>query len=209
MRRKRMAVLSIAMVLLMVGYSWAGEFDDPGGYLVIGGVTGFSSFQGTFDTSLGDSMGIELTGGYRFSEYLAAEFEVDGLMGFDIKSGTPRRTFLTVDGLNFTANGKVFLPLGRIQPYALVGLGGLYARLRSQDPITTVCWPYYPYYWYCEGAYAKIGDNLAFMMKYGGGVDFHLTDQWALSLDATYVMPIGGLEDLRYISFNWGALFKF
>ena len=46
-------------------------------------------------------------------------------------------------------------------------------------------------------------------MKFGGGLDYYVTRDWALVLDAAYVLPFGDLEDLRYISFNWGFRFNF
>lgn len=212
MKMSRTAGLSMALVLLLGGFAAAGEFDDPGGYLIIGGLTAFEQFQGTDDTDISNSMGVELRGGYRFLEYLSAELELDWLSGFDFEVAppaiSPRTAKLTIDGGQFTANVKAYLPFGRIQPYGLFGLGLMYGRVRSTYAVTTVCSPYW-YYWYCSGAYAHLGSSTEFLMKYGGGLDIYLTDTYAISLDAAYVQPFGKLDDLRNITFNWGFLIKF
>jgi opacity protein-like surface antigen len=120
----------------------------------------------------------------------------------------PDESELTIDGGVFTANVKGTLPFDRIQPYALVGLGGMWARLRSTYATGAVCTPTY-WGWWCEGTYTSFGNNGAFAMKLGGGTDVYITDDWAITLDASYVMPFGNLEDLRYVNFAWGARFRF
>jgi len=206
------ASLVATLVGLSAGSSaLAQSYTDPGGYLVIGGISAFESFQNTQGTPIDDSLGFNIRGGYRFLPQLSAELELDFISGFDFEFDlpvAPGRAALTIDGGTLTANAKAHLPLGRIQPFGLVGLGGMWARLRTTHPVGTTCTPYY-WYWYCTGTYAELGNNGAFVMKFGGGVDLYLSEDIALTLDAAYVMPFGKLEDLTYTHFGWGARFAF
>lgn len=190
-----------------------------GGYLVIGGLTGFETFRDDAGQDFDSTFGFVLKGGARLHRNFAAEVEGNFLSGFDtvvdlrnnpdIPAGFPPFAALTVDGGNVTVNAVAYLPLGRIQPKAVVGLGGMWARLRSTYPVSVVCGPSFWYYWYCTGAYARIASGGGFVMRFGGGVDFQIADDWALVVDATYVKPFGELEDLTYVNLNWGIRFDF
>jgi len=200
--------------------SWRGkDHVNLGGYLVIGGLTGFEAFQRDGGQSFDGSMGFVLKGGARVHPYFAAEVEGNFLSGFDTvvnltnvpspPAGLPPAVGLTIDGGNVTVNAKAYLPLGRIQPHATVGLGGMWARLRSTYPVTVVCTPSWYYYWYCNGAYARLASGGGFAMRFGGGVDLQVTDDWALVVEAAYVRPFGEIEDLSYVNLNWGVRFDF
>ena len=53
-------------------------------------------------------------------------------------------------------------------------------------------------------------DDWDFLLRAGGGVDIYLTRNIAISLDATYAFPVSNdLNDLDYVSFGWGFLFRF
>ncbi|MEE3328628.1 MAG: outer membrane beta-barrel protein [Myxococcota bacterium] len=188
-----------------------GDFVNTGGYIVLGGVTAFDNFQNTpsdfnFDTSLG----FMLRGGYRIDRIFAVEAEGNFLSGWDtdntVIAGTDATDF-TLDGGVATLNALAYLPLGRFQPHVMVGLGGMWAQLRTSSPTQEICGP--NEYWFCKSTYSQLGHSGSFVMKFGGGVDFYVTRDWAIVLDAEYVLPFGDLEDLRYTSFNWGFLFNF
>ena len=191
---------------LSPGLSFAGEYTDTGGYIVLGGLYGVEDFQDFEDASVDDSWGFEFRGGYRFNDYLAVEGEYDYLDGFDMKVPIPlfgRKRF-TFDGGLVTANVKAYLPLGRFQPYAIFGAGVMWADLRTSYPVGWVCGP-----WWCSSAYARIDNSTSFVLKYGVGTDIHIDDNWAITLDATYVQPFASLEDLQYVSFAWGFRYRY
>ena len=102
-----------------------------------------------------------------------------------------------------------YLPFERFQPYGLLGIGSMYAQLRTKDPVGTVCTPGYYWGWWCNGVYGRLEDGMDFVAKVGGGMDIYITEDWGITLDATYVLPFDRLQQLRYICFNWGVLFKF
>lgn len=120
-------------------------------------------------------------------------------------SGTDK---VSLDTLTLTANLKAHWPLGRLDPYALIGAGIMYANLRTNFPVGTVCRPGY-YGWYCSGAYGSLDNATASVTKFGLGTDIHINREWAISLDASYVVPYSKLSDLRYTAFAWGVRFAF
>jgi hypothetical protein len=230
----RAAALGAAICILFTSQGVAAAQDDYwgsgtprgddhvnlGGYLMIGGLTGFETFQRDGGQDFDSSFGFVLKGGARLHRNFAAEVEGNFLSGFDtvvdlrnnpgIPAGFPPFAALTVDGGNVTVNAVAYLPLGRIQPKAIVGLGGMWARLRSTYPVGVVCSPsYYFYYWYCADTYAQLASRGGFVMRFGGGVDFQIGDDWALVVDATYVKPFGDVEALTYVDLNWGIRFDF
>lgn len=186
------------------------EFVDPGAYLVLGGFTAFSEFKdisADFETSLG----FMVRGGYRINSIFAVEAEGNFIAGWDTQDEEPppgtEQSDFTLDGGTATVNALAYWPLGRLQPHILVGLGGMWAQLRTSNPVSQIC--SVDYYWYCQSVYLQLDHAGSFVMKFGGGLDYYLTRDWAVVLDASYVLPFGDLEDLRYVSFNWGIRFNF
>ncbi|NIO11468.1 MAG: outer membrane beta-barrel protein [Deltaproteobacteria bacterium] len=194
----------LGMVILILWaispLAFAQEFAEDGAYFVLGGITGFERLDDTSSVSVDDSLGFNMRFGYRFLPGLAAEIEWDFLDGFDLND-VPGN--LTVDGWLLTANVKAPLRTDRVQPFLLAGLGAMYAQLRSETVLVVCDW------WWCYGTSAQLGDEIDFAMRFGGGLDVYLAEEFAITLDANYVIPTGGLEDLTYISFGWGFLFKY
>jgi hypothetical protein len=199
------------------------EFVNAGGYLVVGGTNGFEQFRKDVGVDFDNTMGFEVRGGYRFMPNLAAEISGEFISGFEtriINDGTNAAipptaipTFdLTIDGGNVTANVLAYLPFGRIQPYGMLGLGGMWSDLRTTYSVATYCRPggyYYGWGWYCTGAYARLANSGGFVMKFGGGTDIYLTEDFALTVDASYVMPFGDIKELKYVNLSWGVRFNF
>ena len=209
-------LLVFAVSILAAGVAGAEDeetegFVNKGGYIVLGGVTAFNDFSDippdfNFDTSLG----FMLRGGYRIDRIFSVEAEGNFLSGWDTQGttlpGTDANNF-TLDGGVATINALAYLPLGRFQPHLMVGLGGMWAQLRTSNSTEEICGP--NEYWFCQPVYSQLGHSGSFVMKFGGGLDFYVTRDWAIALDVAYVMPFGDLEDLRYTSFSWGFLFNF
>lgn len=209
-------VLALAIGLTAPLTAVANEWAEPGAFVTVAGMNAFENFQNTPE-DFTDSWAFALRAGYRFNGFLAAEGGFEFLTGFktlvDLPPGQPvgipNPAPLTVDGGIFTVNAKAYAPwFGRFQPYGLVGVGGMWAKLRTSWTTGAVCTPSY-FGWWCEGTYTKLGNNGAFVAKFGGGAEFFVTEDFALVMDAAYVMPTGALKDLQYTSFTWGAIFKF
>lgn len=197
------------------GMCMADDYALPGTYSIIAGLSGFENFENTGIDDFKGGWGIDIRIGQRFNRYFALEGELGMISGFDATidlsevnpelSGTDK---VALDILALTANLKAHLPLGRLDPYALVGVGFLHSNVRSAYPVGRTCWPGY-YGWYCGGVYASLDDTNAFTTKFGVGTDFHISQDWAITLDVSYVVPFSKLSDLKYTSFTWGAKFDF
>lgn len=108
-----------------------------------------------------------------------------------------------VDGWALTLDGKLYPlwlvedqlpPLARrFQPFATVGFGYLTGTID-----VTV------------GGFPLEIDDWDFVARFGGGLDVYVTRNIAISVDATYVLPVSdALADMDYLSVGWGVLFRF
>jgi len=211
----RTALLTImTAVMFLAPSARAEEWMEPGAYLIIGGLNSFEHFQETREQDFDNSWGLAVRGGYRVNDFLAVEGVLEFLSGYEVRIPLEDQgpivnatADLTIDGGNGGVNLKAYAPwFGRLQPYALVGVGGQWARLRTTYPTGYVC---NPWYWYCSGTYTKLGNAGAFLSKFGGGVEFWLGDEFALVFDAAFNLPTGDLKDLRATNLTWGAVFRF
>ena len=89
-----------------------------------------------------------------------------------------------------TGNAKVFVLTGRTQPYALIGIGVLEAELEF------------------VGAGLSQTES-GFAVRFGGGLDFYITENVVASAGVDYVLPTGDVEDLDYVSFGAGIQYRF
>lgn len=198
-----------ALVVLAAGSVAADPYSAPGAYVFIGGLNGFEDFEDRDQTTYDDSLGFDARVGWRVNPYVAVELEGNFLSGFDVDVPTQGgEAKLSLDGGNFTVNLKGVLPLGRFQPYALVGIGGMWADLRTRDITGIACQPGF-IGWWCFGTTTRIDNGGSFVAKFGGGTDFWVSEDFGLTMDATYVMPTGELEDIAYTKFSWGIKFKY
>ncbi len=126
-------------------------------------------------------------------------------------------------------NARIFLPMGRIQPYMLGGAGFVYAQttgdfatfcsldtlcrkeghpVNVDDPVTgetvTVA-TLYP----IDVGSGALESGLDFGFRAGGGIDFYLNEHLVLNWEATTVIPTGKLDTLNYYSFGWGIQYRF
>jgi hypothetical protein len=119
--------------------------------------------------------------GYRGLPYLAIELLGEVLPEFEGDQASDG----DVDGFAVTANGKLFLPLGRFEPWIMGGLGFLDInpdrKAREDD----------------------------FALRFAAGLDCYLAPRWALYFETAYVLPTGKVSDYRYSQYSTGLLFRF
>ncbi len=209
----RIAALAALICLAPTTPHASDWWTDPGAYITLMGVNIFEHFDDT-GQDFDNSWGFDIRGGYRINKWFAVEGQLEFVNGHEVEidlepAGYPAGTtaYLTVDGGNGGLNGKLYAPwFGRIQPYALAGIGGQWARLRTTYPTGFVC---DPIFWWCTGTYTKLGNSGAFLAKFGGGADFWFSEDMAAVVDATFNLPTGDLKDLRSTSLSWGFVFRF
>jgi len=138
--------------------------------------------------SADNSLGINARIGYRVIPYFAYEAQYEGVTGFDVKAmGTTAYELRTNVA---TLNLKGYYPVGRFQPYLLLGLGMMFA---NGDDNVGLPVP--------SGYYG-------FASRFGLGLDFHITDKFLFTLEPSYVLPAGDTKNFDYFSIGWGFQFR-
>ncbi len=137
------------------------------------------------DDAVDNSQGLSAYVGWRFLKYWGMDFQYEWQNGFVTPTGPD------VGESNahvITLNTRAYLPLGRVQPFVLAGVG-LFQTSKTAG-----------------GVHTAKGD---FAGRLGGGVDFYLTKNWVLEGSATYVLPAGDQNDQRYLSIGAGLQYRF
>ncbi len=132
-----------------------------------------------------DGGGLGLRVGYRLHPRIASEFLFQYYWGFEVRarSGTAvsRDEF---DGWSMTANAKLYPLLGRFQPYAVAGLGGLVFENKRDD-------------------------DAGFLARIGGGLDVYITDRFVVDLEAVYLFPGGDISEFQFATFQAGVQYRY
>jgi opacity protein-like surface antigen len=184
----------LGLVAVLTGAAIAAEPNGTDyarrGWYVGGGVTyAFEQFPDHHDLAVDDSPGFKVLGGYRVLPNLAAELDADYLHDFDVQVGGT--DVAHIRGVATTLNGKGYLTTGRVQPYGVAGIGGLYvAGLDSS-------------------LHNILGVNGGFLTRVGGGLDLYATEHVVLNAEATYDLPTGRVSDLRFVPLTIGAQYRF
>jgi len=160
--------------------------DYNGFYGGVGGGYSFESFNGG---NAGNSAVVNARAGYRFLDFLALEGEGQYLPHFNGKSGryNSAHTSIWAGWLN----AKLY-PAARwtgfIQPYLLAGAGWMWEDTK--------------------GGGNNVNDN-DFSGRFGGGIDYFLTEHLYLTTDASYLVPTGDVKRLDQVLLGGSVNFRF
>ncbi len=141
------------------------------------------------EVSVDDSWAVSGRFGYRINPRMGVEVQGEWYEEYNIDLlGVEAAEF---QGWSAALMGRVYLLTGRIQPYALAGGGYLDVKLSD-----------------------KLGrgiseNNSGSMARWGGGIDFYATNRFVISMEGSYVLPLGGLEDLDFWTFGLGLKYRF
>lgn len=164
------------------------EYSKAGPYLGLGAAFGFDDFDLSDYFDIDPAYGLDVWAGYRFHPHVAAETQIEYLNGFKTElHGFELSKNQTV---TWTTNLKAFLLTGRFQPFAYVGIGLGWQQIELS-------------------IVDRSADFLGFAARFGGGVDFYITEHLALQANASYVLPTGELDGFGYTSMVVGAQFRF
>jgi hypothetical protein len=122
--------------------------------------------------------------GYRFNRWFSSEIAVERYQKFDVKSGDEGR----VNGWTLGLDNKVYVLNSRFQPYGLFGIEYYDTETSGED----------------DGQRTDDGPAL----RFGGGLDFYLTNKFVLTTTAAYLLGIGNTEDMDLASFSVGFLYR-
>lgn len=208
-----LAVATLTCVSVVHGYEHpegTSEFERKGAYLDLAGSYALATFASNLSDALSkesglplrvssdDSLGVSGGAGYRCHRFYSIEVEAEWLSGFDAdlsQSGVGNVGTIDIEPLTVTTNFRAHYPAGRWQPFALVGVGIMSAKVGVKDQ---------------GGLGLSDSETLTGMaMRFGGGLDFYATKKVVLNVGAEYVLPFADVEDLDYLSFGWGIEYRF
>lgn len=186
MSLQRVAAVISAVVLAgwAVTASAGGEYGRSGPYVGAGGVYAIENIDAPAGiSSVDDSWGYNIKGGYRFNQIFALEAKWEQWLGFDY---SPAFDF---DGWLVSASGKAFFSDGPIQPFVLAGLGMMGGQDSSPNP--------------GKRDVHELG------VRFGAGMDFYASRNWAVSAEAGYVLGTGDLSGYDLIPISLGVMYRF
>lgn len=160
--------------------------DYNGFYAGIGGGYSFESFNGG---NAGNSGVVNGRIGYRFLDFVAIEGLGEYMPEFNGKSGryNGTKTALWTGNLN----AKLY-PAARwtgfVQPYVLAGVGWMFEDTDGSP-----------------NGRSKNG----FMARYGGGIDWFVTEHFYLTTDAAYINPQGGAKRFDQVVVGGALNYRF
>jgi len=147
------------------------------------------------DPKYDNSAGVDVKIGYRVSPQLAAEFMYGFAEGFDSHEGV-RATEIDAHLVSFNAK---WFPLhgdgeSRLQPYGLLGAGTQIVNSEVLDPDIQKPW----------------STDAGFVGRFGAGIDYYVTNQFVIEIEASYMLPAGGwVKHTDYASLSLSFLHRF
>ena len=206
-----------------------GPKDRTGFFVAVGGAVGiptelqsylevldFRTGGGRFGFQALDAepgVGLSVRAGYRPLSWLAAEAQLEWISSFNVLVNKAARLrpaaqsgVGTVEALTVTGNVRAYLTRGRIQPFALLGVGIMHFNSKNTSAPVNDVRPDAPPILTLN---ISDQDGTAFAARLGGGVDMILTDRTAFVLTASYVLPTGRGYGFQYVSIDAGFQFSF
>jgi opacity protein-like surface antigen len=193
-RGETMKTLVLGIFVLAVSVSLVGcnvtptEFSEPG--LYVGGALkyGFEDFDDLDPDESNDgdeSVGLGVRAGYRIAPWIGAELEYEYFDDYDV-------AVADVNVQSLMLQGKAYPFTGRLQPYALGGIGMVSSDLDFD-----------------ESSLDETFDETEFAWRLGAGLDFYLIEFLPLFVELAYTWPTNDLDELQYWTGAIGAYFRF
>ncbi len=188
--------LACALLLLSASSAYAQDYARNGFYVGLAGSVGIDTASEDeleditgVNVNVDEALGLHARLGYRFHPRISGEIHFEWLDDADISIlGIDA---LTLERWTLTANAKAYLLTGRFQPFLFAGAGLMQAEV--EDTL---------------GLFFSV-TNEDFAARFGGGIDIYASEKFVVSLDTSYVLPTGDLEDLDYVSIAWGFQYRF
>jgi opacity protein-like surface antigen len=162
------------------------DYARTGPYIGLGGTYAIEMFDDNSPTGArtGNSAGLHAKAGWRVSPRFAAELRYDWFHEFDLDPGH-------IDGYLLSINGKAYVLTGRVQPFALVGLGFIHGEGSAGN--------------FAGAAHPSNG----FAMRFGGGLEGYITENLVMGPEFAYVLPTGSANDLDMLTISLGLSWRF
>ena len=149
------------------------------------------------DADVDNPFGFTARGGYRIFSHFGSELQFEYLPYVGVKArdteiaDSKHQDISEFDFWTLTANAKAYVSDGRVQPFGLLGLGMGYARVKGLVDA------------------AGTDSDVAFALRFGGGIDGYVTENVALTFDVSYVLPFQDLKNFDYLSLILGVKYRF
>ncbi len=168
-----------ALLVLCASAAVAQDYSRPGMYGQLNGVASFESFDGAPSGLFDTGLGASGRIGFRTSP----KFAVEGLVEY---SGD----FVDFAGLDLTstliaANARYYVLTERVQPYLATGIGWEFVSTNVAS------------------------DESGFVVRFGGGLDYYISESWGLTGEFAYNLATGDIDDFNYMTLGWGAFLRF
>ena len=179
--------------------------------------------KATSESTANWAFGFNVRGGYRFHPHFALEVEYEWIEtdGFPVLVGISEIgeklsfDFATIEYRRpewvVTVNPKVYLNKGRAQLFVMVGMGAMKGSIEpGENPVASgLGGNPVP----IAGLGPQRGgpvEDTVFTWRFGGGMDFYLTEHIVMEVAADYVYPMGSLQNvIDYVSISLGLQYRF
>lgn len=204
---RALRVLLLALLIAIIGTigntptahaAWDDDEDDEesdsesgfartGSYVSISGIYVVEAWPGSNrDAGAEDSHGIDLRAGLRINPWSSLEVQLQWIDDF---FPDERQDFELVSA---AVNTRMYPLAGRLQPYALAGLGIAATVVDHRDRDSSIS-----------------QSNADWEFRGGAGIDFYLTDHVAVTAESVYVWTVGDVKDIDHVSIGLGLLYRF
>ena len=83
------------------------------------------------------------------------------------------------------ANARYYPLTERVQPYLATGVGWEFVSTNVAS------------------------DESGFVVRFGGGLDYYISESWGLTGEFAYNLATGDIDDFNYMTLGWGAFLRF
>ncbi len=157
------------------------DYAHPGFYLSFLGLGAVELFDEPSGVEFSNGGGFNVRAGFRINPHFAAEMQFEYVEGF---SDGP----IDIEIWNLMWNAKGYLLTGRLQPFALFGMGVMNGDVSARG---------------------FSSDDDDFAIRLAGGLDVYLTRSWVFTLESAFIQPANDLDDLSYATFGAGIQFRY
>jgi outer membrane protein W len=140
--------------------------------------------------------------GFRFHPRLAVQANAEWISTFEVATidgqrerPEVRQEIEEVSTWVATGDIRLFVLKGEVQPHLTVGVGAMGVSVNNESSEQNALGPVVT---------TNLRDGADFAARFGAGVDFILSEYVYMTLQSSYILPTGSVEDYDYVSIVFG-----